>query len=93
MIDRRKNSEGYTDLTAYQAERNMERESGAKIKDCDREDLDYYVKKKVALLTNDFLCTPTEEEIAGLMKQPSTDAIDRYARHILKTHWEQEENE
>lgn len=91
MIDRRKNREGYKDLTAYQAERNMERASGAKTRDCDREDLDYYVKKKVALLTNDFLCTPTEEEIAGLMKQPSTDAIDRYARHILKTHWGQEE--
>lgn len=90
MVDQRKNSEGYWDRTAYEAIEKADRKPGAKIRDCDRSDLDYYVKRKVALLTNDFLCTPTEEEIAGLMKQPNTDAIDRYARHILKTHWDEE---
>lgn len=54
--------------------------------------IDEYIENKIKILTEDFLCTPTEEELTEIKKRTTIESVDRYARHILKTHWDEEDN-
>lgn len=86
-----KNSEGYYDLTAYEAIKNIEGynssfNTGSLSIDAKRS----YIKKKLKILIEEFLVTPTYDEILDLFKLPDESQIDKAVIGIIVSHWDKE---
>ena len=80
----RRNAEGYSDPTAYQAIIHIE---GLKENTYEIERVQY-IRNKIIMLRRDFLVNPTPDEINKLLKIHGESNIDRAVVHIIKKHWE-----